>query len=71
MVPALQAAPIFGGRDSAGGLLYFRCTLILCEVEEMMAERGVDVGYDAVRVWTVRFGPEIAVNLRRRRLLLS
>lgn len=48
--------------------LYFRFTLSLRDVEEMMAHRGVDVSYETVRAWTVKFGPKIAVNLRRCKL---
>jgi putative transposase len=48
--------------------LYFRFTLSFRDVEEMMAHRGVDVSYETVRAWTVKFGPRIAANLRRRKL---
>ncbi len=48
--------------------LYFRFTLSLRDVEEMMAHRGVDVSYETVRAWTLKFGPKIAANLRRRKL---
>ena len=47
--------------------LYFRFTLSLRDIEEMMAHRGVDVSYETIRVWTVKFGPKIAANLRRRK----
>ncbi len=47
--------------------LYFRFTLSLRDVEEMMAHRGVDVSYETVHAWTVKFGPKIAANLRRRK----
>ena len=33
--------------------LYFRFTLSLRDVEEMMAHRGVDVSYETIRAWTV------------------
>ena len=36
--------------------LYFRFTLSLRDVEEMMAHRGVDVSYETIRAWTVKFG---------------
>ncbi|MDP3493263.1 MAG: IS6 family transposase [Hyphomonadaceae bacterium] len=45
--------------------LYFRFTLSLRDVEEMLAHRGVDVSYETIRAWTVKFGPRIAANLRR------
>jgi putative transposase len=47
--------------------LYFRFTLSLRDVEEMLAERGIDVSYETIRCWTMKFGPMIAANLRRRR----
>jgi len=46
--------------------LYFRFNLSLREVEEMLLERGIDVSYETIRRWTVKFGPQIARNLRRR-----
>ena len=47
--------------------LYFRFTLSFRDVEEMLAERGIDLSYETVRCWTIKFGPQIAMNLRRRR----
>ena len=46
--------------------LYVRFNLSLREVEELMLERGVDVSYEPIRRWTVKFGPLIAHVLRRR-----
>ena len=40
--------------------LYCRFTLSLREVEDLMAERGVEVSYETIRRWVARFGPEIA-----------
>jgi putative transposase len=37
-------------------------------VEEMLAERGLDVFYETVRRWVLKFGSNIAANLRRTRL---
>jgi transposase-like protein len=48
--------------------LYFRFTLSLRDVEEMLAHRGIDVSYETIRYWTVKFGPKIAANLRRRKM---
>ena len=47
--------------------LYFRFTTSLRDVEEMLAERGIDVTYETVRCWANKFGPAIAANIRRRR----
>jgi len=46
--------------------LYARFKLSLREVEELMLERGIDVSYETIRRWTVKFGPLIARTLRRR-----
>ena len=46
--------------------LYARFNFSLREVEELMLERGVDVSYETIRPWTVKFGPLIAHVLRRR-----
>ena len=47
--------------------LYARSTLSLRDVEEMFAERGLDVSYETVRRWFLKFGPVIAANLKRAR----
>ena len=48
--------------------LYFRFTLSLRDVEELMAQRGIVVSREAIRCWVNKFGPLIAANLRRRRM---
>ncbi len=47
--------------------LSFRFTLSLRDVEEMLAQRGINVSYETIRCWTIKFGPRIAANLRRRK----
>ena len=47
--------------------LYLRFTLSYRDVEELLAERGLDVSYETVRRWVARFGPAFARNLRRLR----
>src|SRR6202022_3166458 len=47
--------------------LYLRFTLSYRDVEELLAERGLDISYETVRRWVLKFGPMIARNLRRRR----
>jgi putative transposase len=47
--------------------LYYRFSLSLRDVEEILAERGIDVSYEAIRDWCRKFGLQIARNLRRRR----
>ena len=47
--------------------LYLRFTLSLRDVEDLLAERGIDVTYETVRCWTRKFGRQFARNLRRSR----
>jgi len=47
--------------------LYLRFTLSLRDVEDMLAERGLDLSYETVRRWVCKFGPLFARDLRRRR----
>jgi transposase-like protein len=44
--------------------LYLRFTLSYRDVEELLAERGIDVSYETVRRWMLKFGPLIARRLR-------
>ena len=48
--------------------LYLRFTLSYRDVEELLAERGLDISYETVRRWVLKFGPSIARRLRRRAL---
>ena len=36
--------------------LYFRFTLSLRDVEELLAQRGIEVSYETIRCWTRKFG---------------
>jgi len=36
-------------------------------VEDLLAERGLDISYESVRRWFLKFGALIAQNLRRMR----
>src|SRR4028119_1884183 len=47
--------------------LYLRFTLSFRDVEELLVERGLEVSYETVRRWAVKFGPAFAKNLRRLR----
>ena len=47
--------------------LYLRFTLSYRDVEDLLAERGLDVFYETIRSWVLKFGPVIARRLRRRR----
>src|SRR4030088_613764 len=45
--------------------LYLRFTLSYRDVEELLAERGLEGSYETVRRWVLKFGPGIARKLRR------
>src|SRR5438874_4640923 len=47
--------------------LYLRFTLSYRDVEELLAKRGIDLSYESVRSWVLKFGPIIARGLRQRR----
>ncbi len=47
--------------------LYLRFTLSYRDVEELLAERGIETSYETVRRWVLKFGPMFARNLRRLR----
>ncbi len=46
--------------------LYLRFTLSYRDVEDLLAERGLDVSHETVRRWVLKFGPMFARELRRR-----
>jgi hypothetical protein len=47
--------------------LYVRFTLSYRDVEDLLAECGLDISYETVRRWVLKFGPLFARELRRRR----
>jgi transposase-like protein len=47
--------------------LYVRFPLSYRDVEDLLAERGLDVSYETVRRWVLKFGPLFARELRRQR----
>ena len=46
--------------------LYFRFTMSFRDVEDLLAERGIDVSYETVRLWVLKFGPAYARRIRKR-----
>src|SRR5207244_1227570 len=42
--------------------LYFRFSLSLREVEELLADRGVTVTYETIRAWCAKFGPSYPLD---------
>ncbi len=47
--------------------LYLRFTLSFRDVEDLLAERGIEVSYETIRRWVLKFGPAFARELRQRR----
>ena len=47
--------------------LYCRFTLSFGDVEDLLAERGLDISYESVRCWVLKFGTAYARKMRRRR----
>lgn len=47
--------------------LYQRFCLSFRDVDDLLAERGVEVSYESVRQWCNRFGPRYARTLKKRR----
>ena len=45
--------------------LYYRFCLSYRDVEDLLAERGINVSYETVRRWCLRFGPVYANRLRK------
>ncbi len=49
-------------------MLYVKYPLSLRNVEDLLAERGIDISYETVRFWWNRFGPMFAADIRRKRV---
>ena len=47
-------------------LLYFRFTMSFRDVEDLLAERGIDVSYETGRLWVLKFGPIYARRIHKR-----
>ncbi len=46
--------------------LYHRFNLSSRDIEDLMAERGITVSYESIRLWCIKFGPKYARRLRCR-----
>ena len=45
--------------------LYHRFALGLRDVEDLLAERGIEVSYETIRQWCARFGPQFSWRIKR------
>ena len=50
-------------------MMYVRFPLSLRNVEDLLHERGIDICHETVRFWWHRFGPLLASEIRKRRVL--
>ena len=46
--------------------LYHRFNLSARDIEDLLAERGIAVSYESIRLWCIKFGSKYAKRLRRR-----
>jgi putative transposase len=46
--------------------LYRRFNLSHRDIEDLLAERGIAVSYESIRLWCIKFGPRYAKRLKRR-----
>ncbi len=45
--------------------LYYRFNLSHRDIEDLLAKRGINVTYEAIRLWCNKFGPKYASNLKK------
>jgi transposase-like protein len=66
-----QSVPIFQRSPEVIRLvvmMYVRYPLSLRNVEDLLAERGIDISHETVRFWWNRFGPMFAAEIRKKRI---
>ena len=49
-------------------MMYVRYPLSLRNVEDLLAERGIDISHESVRFWWNRIGPIFAAEIRKKRV---
>jgi putative transposase len=49
-------------------MMYVKYPLSLRNVEDLLAERGIDISHETVRFWWKRIGPMFAAEIRKRRV---
>jgi putative transposase len=45
---------------------YYRFNLSHRDIEDLLAERGINVTYETIRLWCIKFGPKYASRLKRK-----
>ncbi len=46
--------------------LYFRFNLSHRDIEDLLAERGITVSHESIRLWCIKFGPKYVRRLKRK-----
>jgi putative transposase len=46
--------------------LYYRFNLSHRDIEDLLAERGITVSHESIRLWCIKFGAKYASRLKRR-----
>ena len=46
--------------------MYVKYPLSLRNVEDLLAERGIDISHETVRFWWNQFGPMFAAEIRKK-----
>jgi len=46
--------------------LYYRFNLSHWDIEDLLAERGITVSHESIRLWCIKFGAKYAIRLKRR-----
>ena len=59
-VERVEVSPLSAGGHPARGLALFVLYAGYRDVEELLAERRLDLSYETVRCWVIKFGPVIA-----------
>ena len=49
-------------------MMYVRYPLFLRNVEDLLAQRGIDICHETIGLWWNRFGPMFAAEIRRKRV---
>ena len=55
---------------SYGVWLYYRFSLSFRDIEDLLAQHGVEVSYESIRQWCEKFGCEYAATARRKQVSL-
>ncbi|MBA3324098.1 MAG: IS6 family transposase, partial [Rhodobacteraceae bacterium] len=63
----LRPSSLPAGDHPACRLALFPFALSYRDVEDLLAERGIDASYETVRRWALKFGRSYAARIRRRR----